>query len=105
VLERLLVLCADPSAVASSVELILNQRLMRRVCTDCSGKGCASCLQTGYRGRLPVVESFRVTDAMRRRIATGDLDGMAAKPSLADNARALIQAGLTNEAELNRVLG
>jgi hypothetical protein len=42
---------------------------------------------------------------MRRRIATGDLDGMAAKPSLADNARALIQAGLTNEAELNRVLG
>jgi type II secretory ATPase GspE/PulE/Tfp pilus assembly ATPase PilB-like protein len=105
VLERLVVLCADPSAVASSVELILNQRLIRRVCSDCSGKGCASCLQTGYRGRLPVVESFRVTDAMRRRIAAGDLEGLAAKPSLADNARVLVQAGLTNEAELNRILG
>jgi type II secretory ATPase GspE/PulE/Tfp pilus assembly ATPase PilB-like protein len=105
VLERLLVLCADPSAVASSVELVLNQRLLRRVCSDCSGKGCSSCLQTGYRGRLPVVESFRVTDAMRHRIATGDLEGFAAKPSLADNAHTLIEAGLTSEAELIRVLG
>jgi type II secretory ATPase GspE/PulE/Tfp pilus assembly ATPase PilB-like protein len=105
VLERLLVLCADPSAVASSVELVLNQRLMRKLCVECSGKGCASCLQTGYRGRLPVVESFRVTGAMRHRLATGDLDGFSAKPSLADNARVLVQAGLTNEAELKRVLG
>ena len=105
VLERLRVLCPDASAVASSVELILNQRLMRRRCGDCAGKGCAGCLHTGYRGRLPVVESFRVTDALRRNIATGDLEGLAAKPSLAENARALVQAGLTNEAELRRVLG
>ena len=105
VMERLRVLCADASAVASSVELVLNQRLLRRICRDCSGKGCASCLQTGYRGRLPVVESFRVTDALRHRVATGDLEGLAAKPSLAENARELVEAGLTNEAELRRVLG
>ena len=105
VFERLLVLCADHSAVAASVELVLNQRLMRKLCRDCSGKGCAKCLQTGYHGRLPVVECLRVTDAMRRRIAAHDLETFAAKPSLAENARALVQARLTNDAELSRVLG
>jgi type II secretory ATPase GspE/PulE/Tfp pilus assembly ATPase PilB-like protein len=35
VLERLLVLCADRSAIASAAELILNQRLMRKVCRGC----------------------------------------------------------------------
>ena len=37
VFERLLVLCADHSAVASAVELVLNQRLVRRLCSECSG--------------------------------------------------------------------
>src|SRR5437764_831039 len=50
VFERLLVLCADHSAVAASVELVLNQRLLRRLCPACSAKGCPGCLFTGYRG-------------------------------------------------------
>jgi type II secretory ATPase GspE/PulE/Tfp pilus assembly ATPase PilB-like protein len=105
VFERLLVLCPDTSAVASSTELVLNQRLVRRLCQECSGKGCASCLRTGYRGRLPVAECLHVTDAMRRRISARDLEGIEAKPLLLDNARTLAQAGITNEAELNRVFG
>src|SRR5207302_5901889 len=60
VFERLLVLCRDHSAVAASVDLVLNQRLLRRLCPDCSGKGCPACLTTGYRGRLPIVESLSV---------------------------------------------
>ena len=44
VFERLMVLCTDHSAVASSLELVLNQRLLRRLCAECSGKGCpAAC--------------------------------------------------------------
>jgi len=105
VFERLLVLCRDHSAVASSVELVLNQRLLRRLCRECSGKGCATCLNTGYHGRLPLVEWLRVTDAKRRRIAARDLEGIVAQPALADGARALVQGGLTDQAELNRVLG
>jgi len=105
VFERLLVLCADHSAVASSVELVLNQRLIRKLCATCAGQGCATCLQTGYHGRLPLVEHLRVTDVMRHRITTRDLETFAAKPSLADNAQALVNAGLTNTAELKRVLG
>ena len=105
VFERLLVLCPDHSAVASSVELVLNQRLLRRLCPNCSGKGCPNCLGTGYRGRLPLVESLRLNEEARRRIAARQLEGLAASPSLAESAKALALAGHTNEAEVRRVLG
>jgi len=105
VFERLSVMCKDHSAVASSVELVLNQRLIRRLCSECSGKGCPTCLQTGFRGRLPLVECLRVNDDLRRRIAARDFGRIAVQPSLADRARGLAQAGLTNEAEIGRVLG
>jgi type II secretory ATPase GspE/PulE/Tfp pilus assembly ATPase PilB-like protein len=105
VFERLLVMCPDQSAVASSVELVLNQRLVRRLCGDCFGKGCAVCLNTSYRGRLPLVELLRVTDDSRRNIINRDFGSLSAKPSLADGANDLMQAGQTNQAEINRVLG
>lgn len=105
VFERLLVMCPDHSAVASSVELVLNQRLLRRLCRDCSGKGCAGCLATGYRGRIPLVEWLRVDDPARRRMGAGDVAGLTAHPSLADHAQALVHAGLTNQDEVERVLG
>jgi type II secretory ATPase GspE/PulE/Tfp pilus assembly ATPase PilB-like protein len=105
VFERLLVLCTDHSAVASSLELVLNQRLLRRRCAECSGKGCPACLATGYRGRLPLVEWLRLNVSLRRRIAARDLDGLTARPALADSARALVQANLTDDAEVARVLG
>jgi len=105
VFERLMVMCPDHSAVASAVELVLNQRLVRRLCGECAGRGCASCLQTGYRGRVPVVEWLRVTPEMRRGITTKNLENIIARPTLAESAQEVVKAGLTNQSELNRVLG
>jgi general secretion pathway protein E len=105
VLERLLVLCKDHSAVASSLELVLNQRLLRRRCPECGGKGCAACLNTGYRGRLPLVEWLRLTDALRRRVAAHELEGITAHPSLAENAQSFVTGGQTTQPEVARVLG
>ncbi len=105
VFERLLVLCPDHSAVASSLELVLNQRLVRRLCSACSGQGCPNCLNTGYRGRLPLVEWLRWNDGLRRCLAAGQLDRLAATPSLAQSALRLVQSGLTNQNEIERVLG
>jgi type II secretory ATPase GspE/PulE/Tfp pilus assembly ATPase PilB-like protein len=105
VFERLLVLCPDHSAVASSIDLVLNQRLIRRLCVGCAGKGCRACLNTGYRGRLPLVEWLRSSDVIRRQILSSDIGGLTADPPLEDRARALIGANLTNEAEVRRVLG
>jgi general secretion pathway protein E len=105
VLERLLVLCRDHSAVAASIALILNQRLLRRLCSECSGGGCPQCLSTGYRGRLPLVEWLSVNDDIHRRIGIQNFDGLAAQPSLADAAQTLVESDLTNQAEVDRVLG
>ena len=105
VLERLLTMTNDASAVAASLELILNQRLLRRICLDCHGRGCAKCLSTGYRGRVAVIESLRITDAGRKHIGRSELDGLRARPNLADQAARLVQSNVTNQAEVQRVLG
>lgn len=105
VFERLLVLCDDHSAVASSIALVVNQRLVRRLCKTCSGKGCETCLNTGYHGRRPVVEYLRVTESMHRRIAERDVETLTARPSLAEGTRTLLNAGLIDEREVRRVFG
>jgi type II secretory ATPase GspE/PulE/Tfp pilus assembly ATPase PilB-like protein len=105
VFERLLVLCRDHSAVTASVGLVMNQRLLRRVCVSCAGKGCASCLMTGYRGRVPMVEWVRVTDPLRRRLAAHDLEGIGAQMPLAAEAQRLVREGITKDDEVERVLG
>lgn len=105
VLERLLVLCPDRSAVAASLSLIINQRLMRKLCTECSGKGCATCLQTGYQSRVPVVECLRLTNDSRARIRDNQLHAIVPKQTLEEAARALIQQGVTNASEKLRILG
>jgi type II secretory ATPase GspE/PulE/Tfp pilus assembly ATPase PilB-like protein len=105
VLERLLVLCADRSAIAAAVELVLNQRLMRRLCRQCCGKGCPACLQTGYQGRVPLVEWLQVSDALRAQIRSHQLQAVAPQRALEESARLLLQQGVTNQPELRRIFG
>ena len=105
VFERLLVLCEDRSAIASSVELVLNQRLIRALCRQCEGVGCAACLQTGYKGRVPLVEWIRVDDSLRVQIRSRELNSVAPQRTLEESARELLRRGLSNEAEHRRVFG
>jgi general secretion pathway protein E len=105
VLERLLVLCPDHSAIASSVELVLNQRLIRRLCRACNGASCEACLQTGFQGRVPLVEWLRLTESLRKQIRSGDLQNITPQPALAESARDLLRQGLSNQVEMQRVLG
>jgi len=87
-----------PFLLASTLEAVLAQRLVRRLCPDCrtpyepsdallhSGgftraqtagrpfyrsKGCPACHQSGYRGRIGVFELLRMTDALRELVAAG----------------------------------
>ena len=105
VFERLLVMCPDHYAVVSAVALVLNQRLMRQLCTGCRGAGCPACLGTGYRGRAPVVEWLRLDDPLRAQIRSRGPDAIAPAQTLEDSARAWLSQGLTNEAEFNRLFG
>jgi len=105
VFERLLAMCADSSAVASAMELVLNQRLIRKVCPACDGSGCETCLHTGYQGRIPLVEWLQVNEKMREQIRRRDLAALTPRQSLEASARSLVNRGATNETEFKRVFG
>ena len=86
---RLLDMGVEPFLVASTVEGVLAQRLVRRVCAHCGeayeperldlpgefelapgeslmrGTGCRECRQTGYRGRIGVYELLRMSPPVR----------------------------------------
>jgi type II secretory ATPase GspE/PulE/Tfp pilus assembly ATPase PilB-like protein len=98
-------MCADHSAVASAVELVLNQRLIRKVCATCSGSGCETCLHTGYQGRVPLVEWLRVDEKMRDQIRRRELTAISPTQTLGAAARLLVNQGVTNEAEYKRIFG
>jgi len=103
VFERLLMMCRDPHSVWSATELVLNQRLIRRVCQVCDGAGCVDCLQTGYRGRIPVVEWLRVNDALRKKVRTEGLGAIQPVPSIETSAREILRRGVTNQLEFERM--
>ncbi|HEX3624969.1 MAG TPA: ATPase, T2SS/T4P/T4SS family [Verrucomicrobiae bacterium] len=105
VFERLLAMCGDHSAVAGAVGLVLNQRLIRKLCPSCGGDRCDRCLQTGYSGRVPLVEWLRVTDQTREFIRRRELAELTPAQTLESSARALVNAGITNEAEFRRIFG
>jgi len=104
VFDRLLAMCPDRHAAITAVELVLNQRLVRRLCPDCRGQGCDACLRTGYQGRVPLVEWVRLDEALRKRVRAEGPDGVQPRRTLADTVRELIQRGLSDEKECQRVV-
>jgi len=97
-INRLMNMGIEPYLVATSVHLIAAQRLIRRVCKECKaevsmpvqalidigfqpdeapgvklykGKGCTTCNNTGYKGRVGLYEVLEITDGIREMILTG----------------------------------
>ena len=122
----------EPFLLASTLRLIVAQRLVRRLCGECrtpeiadkgtaklvglkAGQtvwrphGCPRCNQTGYVGRVGLYETIRVDDAVRRLIASeAGEEAIAAAAleqggTLAKRARALILEGVTSVEEAVRV--
>ncbi|MEJ5366360.1 MAG: type IV-A pilus assembly ATPase PilB [Desulfosoma sp.] len=96
--NRLLNMGIEPFLVASAVNLVLAQRLARRVCPECRvaedvppealvdlgvreedvgtfvcyrGRGCPACSNTGYRGRIALYEVMAMTDEIRDLVLVG----------------------------------
>lgn len=106
VIDRLWSMIPDHFTVSRSLSLVVNQRLLRRHCPACGGTACGECLETGYRGRVPILESLVIDDETRNTLMT---DGPAAlnepSPSLREQAVELVKAKATGPEELDRVLG
>ncbi len=104
VFERLRTMTSHfPTAIAAT-KMVLNQRLIRCLCPNCRGTGCKNCLQTGYRGRLPLAESVRMTDSLRETLRGQGISTIEPDKTLEQRGKELVQTGITNEQELKRVL-
>lgn len=117
-IPRLIDMGVEPYLVTSTLLAVLAQRLLRRVCPACSGSGlnavggrCEKCFGTGYYGRLAVYEIMQMSDTLRR-LTTDGVDAVrlldAARDEgmrfMHDDARDKIALGLTDQAEMMRVL-
>jgi general secretion pathway protein E len=78
------------------------QNLIRTVCKSCGGSGCESCFGVGYAGRTIVseVQSFSTDEEFNRMVA-----GEVFWPRIIEDAVDMLDKGITNAAELNRVYG
>jgi general secretion pathway protein E len=120
VVGRLLEMGVEPYLITSGLKGILNQRLVRRICSACRGQAgsgvaggrCEQCASTGYHGRILLAE-FLALDASLRQAILVKADSLALeaavdKPdrvSIRTAAAKLIAAGLTTAQEVDRVLG
>jgi general secretion pathway protein E len=55
----------DPHLVASTLSLVIAQRLVRTLCDTCDGEGCDTCKQSGFFGRSVIVEVYEPDDEMK----------------------------------------
>ena len=62
-------------------------------------------MQTGYRGRVPVVEWIRASQPLRNAIRRQELEQIAPVAALEMSSRELLRQGVTNDAEYERTFG
>jgi type IV pilus assembly protein PilB len=67
-ITRLIDMGVEPFLIGSSVILVAAQRLCRRICVACKRKGCPDCHNTGYRGRMALMEVLVIDDRVREKI-------------------------------------
>lgn len=119
---RMLEMGIEPYQITSALCMVVNQRLVRRLCEICKkpaeqeglfeAVGCPSCQQTGYHGRLLISEMVTMDGDLRqvvlKRSDIETLDTVLKQRGhmtlLQDGRRHLLQ-GLTSESEIRRVCG
>jgi len=100
-----MLMCPDNYAVLSSLALVANQRLVRRLCQNCEGRGCGDCLESGYKDRVPLLEWAKLDDKVRDRIRKSGPTELKPLVTMQDFARKLVAEGITDQAEIERTIG
>jgi general secretion pathway protein E len=136
-LFRLLDLGVEKFLVSSSLVGIVAQRMIRRVCTHCKrpmiasdeerliyetelrerrrefyyGQGCASCANTGYKGRTGVHEILVMSEELRRMLLNGATPGEIKDVAIEEgmismwrNGMLKVKQGITTPYELMRTV-
>ena len=120
-ITRLIDMGVEPFLIASTLEAVLAQRLVRRICRQCRtayepppallaqlgiarasvgnqqffyGRGCAHCNQTGYRGRMGIYEWLRMTEAIRDLVVARSPTQLIRQKAVEQGMRTLRDDGL-----------
>ena len=120
--NRLLNMGVEPFMVASSVNLILAQRLVRKICAACKepveisdqalldlgldpeecrdasffhGKGCPKCSNTGFKGRLALYEVMPAVDSLKELVLQGASSLDIKKEAIHQGMKTLRMSGIT----------
>jgi type IV pilus assembly protein PilB len=120
-ISRLMNMGIEPFLVATSVNLIQAQRLIRRICKECKveihtplealvdigfapsvakeiktfkGAGCQTCNGTGYKGRVGLYEVMEITDELRELILVGASGLELRRKAIDEGMLTLRQSGL-----------
>lgn len=108
---RLMDMGIQPYLLASSVEVIIAQRLVRLICLQCKGKGCEACSETGFKGRRPIYEIMLIDNDLRDLItqhkSAQEIKARAREKgmrTLMENGMILVEQGLTSKEEILRVV-
>ncbi len=119
-ITRLLDIGIAPFLVGSCLNLVMAQRLVRRICTNCKeeyeptkeelvlvglepgkvdgplykGKGCAECRNTGYKGRLAIFEMIPMARELRKLVFDNANEDEIRQTALDNGMTTLRDAGL-----------
>jgi type IV pilus assembly protein PilB len=120
-IDRLLNMGIEPFLVATSVNLVCAQRLVRRICKECKqrvdtprealielgfpaaiakdmvvhqGAGCSRCNDSGYKGRTGLYEVMEVTSAIQNLILTGGRGALIREKAREEGMLTLRESGL-----------
>ena len=127
-INRLLNMGIEPFLVASSVILVIAQRLCRRICKDCKepdpsvtpevlrkwgmknekeiasatpmkGKGCTTCNNKGYKGRVALYQIMSISEQIRTGILRGASTDEIRKMSIEEGVKTIRMSGHTKVAQ------
>ena len=144
-IPRMIDLGVRPFLLSGSINLIIAQRLVRKICTVCGGRGvvgstgvpqsiqngtrmnnsseisgatggkgkgvgCLNCSGTGYKGRIAIIETLKITpkieELIERKASVNEYEQAARAEGMIpmhDDGMAKVKLGLTSEAEVKRV--
>lgn len=120
-ISRMLNMGVEPFLVAASTNLILAQRLCRKICSACreevqlprgalvdigfsaeeakgiktfKGKGCMGCSETGYKGRIAIYEVMAINEQIKEAVLQGGSAAELRELARANGMKTLREAGL-----------
>jgi type IV pilus assembly protein PilB len=125
-ISRMVYMGIEPYLLASTLNLIIAQRLVRRICEKCKapvklghealkrlgiteeqaagahisqGKGCKNCGDTGYLGRLPVFEFMPIDNDIREMLVEGASEGKMRGAARSKGYGGLLESGVSKMLE------